>query len=566
MRYIVFLRYLFAGALIFLYNAGFCTGSPMGFLETASLNEGGCKGWAYDADNKNDFVTVNFYAENPTGTFVFIGSAIANQPYHSNNDATIPDNHGFVFTIPCPYKTISKKIHAFIITGQGNTKTKLRNTPILIETVKKNIRYSDYLDVNTSKRILELDVYGNKSCEKKPLIVMVHGGAFVFGNKSMYRVLAPELADSGYIVAAVNYRLLGIPSQKNKHSVMCENGLINDLAWYWAAQDVNAAIKYLIYNKEFYGIDENRIFLYGESAGAITVLQLAYATEAEMHASMGEAFFNFPFVGSLDKTTDSMFRKTTYAIAGVGSLAGGMMHPEYLKPNEKIPLVMLHNPGDVLVNYTVGESHFDKINGNKPCRHLTWGSKYIADTFDGWENEIKGGAPYHKLYTITNNPTFGGIYPNCFPTHGVNEQEIRLFVKNIFLPFANAIVQHKPLAAAPSISPLPGVAQSTDTSKNTCAEYSNTLSYVYSLPKPVLKYAVDSLNSNINIEVQGYKKEELTVAIYNEFKKEVFNKKFKKLYLPFFNQLVNIKKLPPGTYTVIITGDNYMDSATFSKN
>jgi acetyl esterase/lipase len=81
-----------------------------------------------------------------------------------------------------------------------------------------------------------------------PVVVWVHGGAFMMGDKSDPQSLA-ALRAAGFAVAAINYRLSGTDQ--------------------WPAQrdDVMAAVAYLRANATDLGIDPARIALFGASAG-----------------------------------------------------------------------------------------------------------------------------------------------------------------------------------------------------------------------------------------------------------------------------------------------------------
>lgn len=83
-----------------------------------------------------------------------------------------------------------------------------------------------------------------------PVIVAIHGGSFVTGDKRDFQIV-PMLSalERGYAVAAINYRLTGearFPAQIN---------------------DVKAAIRWLRASAAQYGLRPDRIALWGDSAG-----------------------------------------------------------------------------------------------------------------------------------------------------------------------------------------------------------------------------------------------------------------------------------------------------------
>jgi acetyl esterase/lipase len=93
-----------------------------------------------------------------------------------------------------------------------------------------------------------LDLYLPAGVTTPPVIVWIHGGAFMMGDKSDPQSLDALLA-TGFAVAAINYRL-------------------TDTA-IWPAQlaDVTAAVQYLRDNASDLGVDGSRIALFGASAG-----------------------------------------------------------------------------------------------------------------------------------------------------------------------------------------------------------------------------------------------------------------------------------------------------------
>src|SRR6478672_5542753 len=60
----------------------------------------------------------------------------------------------------------------------------------------------------TPEQELKLDIYRPKAGgDKLPACVLVHGGGWVKGDKEKFRPLAISLAEKGYVVANIEYRL-----------------------------------------------------------------------------------------------------------------------------------------------------------------------------------------------------------------------------------------------------------------------------------------------------------------------------------------------------------------------
>jgi acetyl esterase/lipase len=103
-----------------------------------------------------------------------------------------------------------------------------------------------------------LDVYlPDSSLEPLPVIVSIHGGAFLGCDKSDVQVLPMlEGLKRGYAVVAINYRL----SWEAKFPALVHDG--------------KAAIRWIRANAQAYGFDPDRIAAWGGSAGAYLALML----------------------------------------------------------------------------------------------------------------------------------------------------------------------------------------------------------------------------------------------------------------------------------------------------
>jgi acetyl esterase/lipase len=92
--------------------------------------------------------------------------------------------------------------------------------------------------------------------DKRPAVVLVHGGGFRRGTRQSYLPLAVKLAERGYVAASVSYRLAP------RHQFPA------------AVEDVKASVRYLRANADRLGIDPDRIGALGGSAGGHLVLFL----------------------------------------------------------------------------------------------------------------------------------------------------------------------------------------------------------------------------------------------------------------------------------------------------
>src|SRR4051794_40730039 len=126
-------------------------------------------------------------------------------------------------------------------------------------TSELNVTYG-----KTPEQELKLDVYRPKEGgDALPACVLVHGGGWTAGDKERFTPLAIALAQKGYVVANIEYRLAGA-------------------AKYPAAmQDCNLTVRFVRANAKRFGLDPNRIGAWGGSAGGHLVGELAGTAKFE---------------------------------------------------------------------------------------------------------------------------------------------------------------------------------------------------------------------------------------------------------------------------------------------
>lgn len=145
-------------------------------------------------------------------------------------------------------------------------------SPSNIETINKQVHVvKDVLYDEHGMENSLLDIYYPKHAGKElPVIMWIHGGGFVSGNKEQTQEYGMALANAGYVVANINYALA--PGQKYPGPVI----------------QSNQALKYLQDHIGQYGGDMNRLFIGGDSAGAQIASQTAAViTNDKLATSMG---------------------------------------------------------------------------------------------------------------------------------------------------------------------------------------------------------------------------------------------------------------------------------------
>lgn len=118
-----------------------------------------------------------------------------------------------------------------------------------------------------------LDLHQPEGDGPNPVIVLVHGGGFAFGDQAM-PIIQPVIdaaVNAGYAVVSVDYRKSG------------------EAAFPAALADVKAAVRFVRANAAEYGFDEDNIAIWGESAGAYLALMTALTPEvAELNGDVAD--------------------------------------------------------------------------------------------------------------------------------------------------------------------------------------------------------------------------------------------------------------------------------------
>jgi acetyl esterase/lipase len=157
----------------------------------------------------------------------------------------------------------------------------------------RDVRYATSPGV--AARHQSLDVYvpvRPAGCTSAPLVVYVHGGGFIKGDKANKITDKVNLFNrEGWTFASINYRLVDAAG----------SGPTNG-EYPAAEQDVAAAIAYLADHGAEYGVDPERIMLLGHSAGAFLVALVS--TDQAFLQGAGRALTDVMCSVPLDTTYD----------------------------------------------------------------------------------------------------------------------------------------------------------------------------------------------------------------------------------------------------------------------
>lgn len=312
------------------------------------------------------------------------------------------------------------------------------DTTYSIQTVR-DIQYGTATDFAGTPRSLDLDIsypIGDTTplCGR-PLIVIVHGGAWLVGDKAdiVPVKMREDFAKRGYTSASVNYRLgqfnTNNPVNCNVSTLFnvpwnCLN-MTDSSEWYRAnhrgIQDVKGAIRYLVNNASTYDIDPSNVFITGESAGGFiamgagflddTTEVLTNLTGLYPDAPSPNTIYESPCIQATGYATDiasmdlsrpdlgsyegllNSPTNTSYKIKGVGNFFGAVFNNIFHSTNNTPPaLYLYHQPCDLIVphNYNrVFSGYQNCFMGfptscgyiiNRPLVHGSYKIKAMLDT------------------------------------------------------------------------------------------------------------------------------------------------------------------------------------------
>lgn len=234
---------------------------------------------------------------------------------------------------------------------------------------------------------LYLDIYEplNDPQTKRPLMIWIHPGGFLLGDKSADDItaLCDSFARKGYVTVSLGYRL-GFNPLSNSSA---------QRAVYRSVQDVRAAIRYLYEFADVYDIDTNYTFVGGSSAGAVTSLHLAYLDQNEAPNSIQGGLFD-PDLGGLDDTGNSYSHNIN--LTGIVGLWGALGDSMWINTDETTPAMLIHGTDDGVVSFGVGSPFgaptLDPLHGSRSIHNRLddLSIPHSFHPFDGLDHEFHG--------------------------------------------------------------------------------------------------------------------------------------------------------------------------------
>jgi len=219
---------------------------------------------------------------------------------------------------------------------------------------------------------LYLDVYKPaKPRTDKAAVIAVFGGGFISGarDNQYQKVIADSLTHRGFTVINIDYRLgLRDTAMVKENSSLRKVTNLFEYCIDIATEDCADAVAWVCEHAKELDIDTTKIVLTGNSAGAITILQLDYSRVNKL-----------PQAAALPKG---------WKPAAVISYAGGILcrKKEFKYASHPAPTFLMHGVKDRIVNYKkFGLPYGDKLFGSKSIDKLM-DKQCIPHWFISFEN------------------------------------------------------------------------------------------------------------------------------------------------------------------------------------
>lgn len=222
----------------------------------------------------------------------------------------------------------------------------------VFQTVKKTtVVYAPTVNHQGQNINLSMDVYEPEgdNLSARPVVILAHGGSFMFGDRTLMKDYCELLARKGYVAATIQYRLfpwlvLGFPDSIGIFDTAIK-----------AMGDMKAAVRYFredAATANMFRADAGNVFIGGYSAGAVTALHASYLDEADQIPTFLQNLVvaNGGIEGKSGTSTNKTYASQSKAVI---NMSGGLYRSYWVDETES-PLVSIHGTADATVPYTSG--------------------------------------------------------------------------------------------------------------------------------------------------------------------------------------------------------------------
>jgi acetyl esterase/lipase len=255
-----------------------------------------------------------------------------------------------------------------------------------------NIIYGSNTDTSGKMVSLTMDLYfpiDAKTGDKNPLVMMMHGGSYLNGDKADLQKDCQVLADSGFVVASINYRL----GWRSGNTTCGGDSASETRAGFRALQDANAALRFLMYNTIAFSINSDWVFVGGASAGSSLALNTTYISDPIAMIFLPTVYNQ---LGAIDNAGNKL--TNDFKIRGICNMWGALPDSNLITESSATPTISFHGTSDNVVPYDIGYNescpNYMKLFGSA-CIHR----RLVAYNVPVISNFVIGGGHGPSVYT-----------------------------------------------------------------------------------------------------------------------------------------------------------------------
>lgn len=244
--------------------------------------------------------------------------------------------------------------------------------------------------VNTwdnKKANLVIDIYspqGDTQNKGRACIIFYYGGAWASKMKNGIDVFNSEFAMRGYVAISGDYRV-GFP--QSNVALLCVGDVAKNMteAAFRGFQDTKALIRYVRANAIRLGIDPDKIYVSGGSAGGGNAVGSTYFQDNEVPRDIAAKIGKLESVGQ--------YQNVSSKPNGIISLAGPLMGDPKNIEKQNVPVYLLQGQCDELIPWNYAKA-FPQCKGNNVpvvtgCNAMYNRLKEVGETV--WFDMVCGG-------------------------------------------------------------------------------------------------------------------------------------------------------------------------------
>jgi alpha-L-fucosidase 2 len=260
---------------------------------------------------------------------------------------------------------------------------------LLMAAVDMRAEAKVYSDVEFSRPngfSLKLDAHVPDGDGPFPAIVIVHGGAWVTGDRRRsVEPLFKPLSDAGFAWFSISYRLANVADPKSTPTIAASLALLGG-----AIDDVRTAVAYVRTHASEYNVDPQRIALLGESAGAQLAAMAALKPGRAGPVQAVVAFYCPSDLVTLVQTMPLIPDSVRNAVKGTPFEGILLTYLRELSPmtwvrQEAPPFLLIHGTADQVVPFQQSLDFCDAIQkAGSTCELYTMNG--VGHGLRGWES------------------------------------------------------------------------------------------------------------------------------------------------------------------------------------